>query len=954
MKRMLINATQQEELRVALVDGQKLYDLDIEIPSREQKKSNIYKGTITRVEPSLEAAFVSYGSDRHGFLPFKEIAHNYLDNNKGLEITRANIKHLIHEGLEVVVQIEKEERGNKGAALTTFISLAGSYLVLMPNNPRAGGISRRIEGENRSDLRDVMSELEIPEGMGLIVRTAGVGKNIKELQWDLNYLLHLWDAIDRSAQEKSAPFLIFQDSNIIIRALRDYLRADIDEILIDNPNSYQLVHDFLQQVMPDFLPKAKLYQDHVPLFSRYQIESQIEMAYGHEVQLPSGGAIVIDPTEALTSIDINSARATKGSDIEETALNTNLEAADEIARQLRLRDLGGLFVIDFIDMTPSKNQRAVESRLREALKMDRARIQLGRISRFGLLEMSRQRIRPSLGESSLLTCPRCKGQGAIRSTESLSLSILRIIGEEAIKDNTAKVVVHLPVETATFLLNEKRSVINQIEERQQISINIIPSKHMETPVYEVERIRSSEVDENSAPSYQRAAEPEQIDSRYSESSQVKPETPAVKDIVPQVPAPTRTPSSDRDESGVIKRMWRKLTGSGPSPASEEVVTNKESTTKQKRPGSQAGKRNNPPRSQQGRRSQQQTKSQQNRKPRTNKPEQQTKQLKSGDTAKEAASKSQPDNVKDDNSSATASVKSPRRRSRRGGGRKINREISSGNTVTETNLTKEDRTSVEATRENPKASPTEEKSQNLKKQGNIDQPAQQVIASAIPAVVATKPEKQSAEMATIATVGSVKPVINPSPAAEKPVVDDSSGNKPLAADNSSDVIQKETSNKSASTLPSNETKVSEIPPRQEKQARKTPRKSTAKRPAKKATAVSNKDKPAQSNKSKEVETIGEKPATKASLISPDNNPVAKDSTKEKVQQPDMVIAVKTEKTSITKEVVNVSEKPEKQASETISKKQETSQITDNQPSGQIPGIYTLSEKKHPMSRTRKQE
>ncbi len=672
MKRMLINATQQEELRVALVDGQKLYDLDIEVPSREQKKASIYKGTITRVEPSLEACFVSYGGERHGFLPFKEIAHTYLKNDKGIEITRANTKKLLHEGMEVVVQVEKEERGNKGAALTTYVSLAGSYLVLMPNNPRAGGISRRIEGEKRSDLKEIMDQLDIPEEMGLIVRTAGVSKNIEELQWDLNYLLHLWSAIDRSAQEKSAPFLIFQDSNIIIRALRDYLRADIDEILIDNPDSYQLVHDFLQQVMPDFLPKAKLYKDPVPLFSRYQIESQIEMAYAREVSLPSGGAIVIDPTEALTSIDINSARATKGSDIEETALNTNLEAADEVARQLRLRDLGGLFVIDFIDMGPSKNQRAVETRLREALKVDRARVQLGRISRFGLLEMSRQRIRPSLGESSQLTCPRCSGQGSIRGIESLALSILRIIGEEAIKDNTSKVVVHVPVDVATFLLNEKRPVIHQIESRQNVSIIVIPSKHMETPVYEVERLRSAEADESNASSYDRVIETPSSEDKYKSNNRPAPQTAAVKDLVPLTPAPVRsapvtTPEPPAQKEGVIKRLWSKFVGAEAEVAAEpeeKVVTEKPAAR-------EAEKRKRNPRPQRNKRNPQNG-NQQERKPRS-KPAPVKKEEKSESaTAQESERTAQPTTNKEESETKS---KSGRRRRPRRGNRKPNRENS---------------------------------------------------------------------------------------------------------------------------------------------------------------------------------------------------------------------------------------------------------------------------------------
>ena len=499
MKRMLINATQQEELRVAIVDGQKLHDLDIETPAREQKKANVYKGRITRVEPSLEAAFVDYGADRHGFLPFKEITRSYFDPSTLSEGGRPNIKQAIKEGQEIVVQVEKEERGNKGAALTTFISLAGRYLVLMPNNPRAGGVSRRIEGEDRQEIREAMSNLAIPQGMGLIVRTAGVGRSLDELQWDLDYLLHLWQAIETASNQKKAPFLVYQESNIIIRALRDYLRSDIGEILVDNPEIYQYAQDFIQRVMPHNLPKFKLYQDHTPLFTRFQIESQIETAYQREVNLPSGGSVVIDYTEALVSIDINSARATKGSDIEDTALNTNLEAAEEIARQLRLRDLGGLIVIDFIDMTSNRNQRDVENRLREILKMDRARIQLGRISRFGLLEMSRQRLRPSLDEASHVICPRCNGQGTIRSVESLALAVLRLLEEEAMKDKTVQVVAQLPLKVATFLLNEKREAIRHIEQRHSISALILPNESLETPHFQLSRQRLDDADIQTPP-----------------------------------------------------------------------------------------------------------------------------------------------------------------------------------------------------------------------------------------------------------------------------------------------------------------------------------------------------------------------------------------------------------------------------------------------------------------------
>ncbi|NKN32079.1 ribonuclease E [Marichromatium bheemlicum] len=579
MKRMLINATQPEELRVATVDGQLLYNLDIESPGRELKKANIYKGTITRVEPSLEAAFVDYGAERHGFLPLKEIARAYFEPDSVKPGSRINIKDAVREGREVVVQIDKEERGNKGAALTTFISLAGRYLVLMPNNPRAGGVSRRIEGQDRSELRDAMSQLEIPEDMGLIVRTAGVGKSVEELQWDLDYLLQLWKAIETSGEQRKAPFLIYQESDVIIRSIRDYLRADIGEIVIDDPAVYERAETFIRQVMPQNIKKLRRYDDEVPLFTRYQIESQIESAFQREVRLPSGGSIVIDHGEALTAIDINSARATKGADIEETALNTNLEAADEIARQLRLRDLGGLFVIDFIDMTPPKNQREVENRLREALKQDRARVQVARISRFGLLEMSRQRLRPSLGESSQQVCPRCKGQGTIRGVESLGLSILRVIEEEAMKDNTQRILAHLPVSVATFLLNEKRRTIVDIEHRQQVEILLLPNEHLLTPDYQIERIRTQDVtkQDEGRQSYEIAATPPEAeaDSRYTRlTTPPRIEEPAVKQVTPATPAPQhhqrpaqrstpKTPvglqgATPSEPEGLLKRIWSGL------------------------------------------------------------------------------------------------------------------------------------------------------------------------------------------------------------------------------------------------------------------------------------------------------------------------------------------------------------------------------------------------------------
>jgi ribonuclease E len=563
MKRMLINASQAEELRVALVDGNKLYDFDIEIPSKEQKKANIYKGIITHIEPSLEAAFVNYGAEKHGFLPFKEIAPHYRrpapfqTSEDGEKPRRPAVKDLIRIGQEVIVQIEKEERGNKGAALTTYISLAGTYLVLMPNNPKAGGVSRRIEGEMRNELREAMHALEIPENMGLIVRTAGCGKNVEELQWDLNYLLQLWDAIDRSTQQQAAPFLVFQESNVIIRALRDHLRNNIDEILIDDLEAFNLVKSFLKQVIPDFLNKIRFYKDSVPLFNKYHIESQIEVAYNREVSLPSGGSIVIDHTEALTSIDINSARATKGSDIEETAFNTNLEAADEIARQLRLRDLGGLFVIDFIDMGSIKHQRQVETHLREAIKIDRARIQTGRISRFGLLEMSRQRMRPSLGDSTQLVCPRCKGQGTIRNVESVALSVLRVIEEDAMKRGVEKIIAHLPIECAAFLLNEKRSVIERLESRLKVGIVILPSKHLETPSYEIEVIRERDYHPEKASYSQIKAEqihvPEFVQHAKHQIQTAKPA--AVTEFMHDSPAPVL----NKNEAAIlIKRFWGKL------------------------------------------------------------------------------------------------------------------------------------------------------------------------------------------------------------------------------------------------------------------------------------------------------------------------------------------------------------------------------------------------------------
>jgi len=537
MKRMLINATQAEELRVAIVDGQSLYDIDIEQPSKEQKKSNIYKGKITRIEPSLEAAFVEYGAERHGFLPLKEISRDYFQ--PGSDHRSGNIRELLREGQEVVVQIEKDERGNKGAALTTFISLAGRYMVLMPNSPSAGGVSRRIEGDDRAELKRAMDALAIPDGMGVIIRTAGVGRDAEELQWDLDYLLSVWKAIAEAALSKPAPFLIYQESRLIIRALRDYMRPDVGEILVDTPEMYAEAREFVEQVMPHNLRKLKHYTDDTPLFNRFQIESQIEGAYEREVRLPSGGALVIDQTEALTAIDVNSARATKGGDIEETAFHTNLEAAEEVARQLRLRDLGGLVVIDFIDMDSGKHQRDVENRLQNSLRQDRARVQLGRISKFGLMEMSRQRLRASLGEASQIVCPRCEGHGRMRSVESLSLSIIRVAEEHAMKDNTGQVLVQAPVEIANYLLNEKRAALSEIEKRHDAPIVIVADEQLHTPHYEVTRIRENELgEESSRPSYHRGT-PRKVPTHALTKNHLNIPQPVVKAVKPAAPAPIR-------------------------------------------------------------------------------------------------------------------------------------------------------------------------------------------------------------------------------------------------------------------------------------------------------------------------------------------------------------------------------------------------------------------------------
>ncbi|MED5619534.1 Rne/Rng family ribonuclease [Ideonella sp. BN130291] len=543
MKRMLINATQQEERRLAIVDGQKLLDFETEIEGREQRKGNIYKAVVTRVEPSLEACFVDYGEDRHGFLPFKEISRTYF--KEGADVRSAKISDVIKEGQELLVQVEKEERGNKGAALTTFVSLAGRYLVLMPNNPRGGGVSRRIEGEDREELKDALDQLEYPKGMSLIARTAGIGRSVAELQWDLNYMLKLWTAIDDASKAGKGAYLIYQESSLVIRAIRDYFTADIGEILIDTDDIFDQAMQFMNHVMPETANRVKRYRDDAPLFSRFQIEHQIETAFSRTVNLPSGGAIVIDHTEALVSIDVNSARATRGGDIEETATRTNLEAADEIARQMRLRDLGGLIVVDFIDMEESKNRREVEQRLREALRYDRARVQLSSISKFGLLELSRQRLRPALSEGSHITCPRCNGTGHIRDTESSALQILRMVQEESMKENTAAVHVQVPVEVTSFLLNEKRTEITKIELKQRVTVLLVPNKHLDTPNYKLERLRHDDPRlEGLQASYTMIEEPdEEVGITRREKTKPKQE-PVLKGILPEQPAPKPEPKPE--------------------------------------------------------------------------------------------------------------------------------------------------------------------------------------------------------------------------------------------------------------------------------------------------------------------------------------------------------------------------------------------------------------------------
>ena len=683
MKKMLINATEREEVRVALVDGQRLYDLDIENRARLQTKANIYKAKVTRVEPSLEAAFVDFGAERHGFLPLKEIAHQYYRSSSPDE-GKMKIKDAIKEGTEVIVQVDKEERGTKGAALTTYISLPGRYMVLMPNNPRAGGISRRIEGDDRSELRDALAQLEIPDGMGVIIRTAGVGRTAEELQWDLDYLLKLWAAISDAADENAPPTLLYQESDVIIRAIRDYLKDDIDQVLIDEPHSHRQALDFVSMVMPKYQSRIKAYNDALPLFNRFQVEGQIETAFQREVRLPSGGSIVIDPTEALVSIDINSARATKGSDIEATAVQTNLEAADEIARQLRLRDMGGLVVIDFIDMSASKNQRAVENRMRDALEIDRARVQLGRISRFGLLEMSRQRLRPSLGETSGMVCPRCTGQGSIRDTKSLALAILRLIQEETSKERTGEVRVIVPVDVSAFLLNEKRAAVGEIEQASKVRVVVIPNPNMQTPHFEVIRLRDDEIDQDDRESFEVDLSEYDREPSYEDAEKPAAAPQAlVRGVTPDAPPPAIVPepapqqasaateAEDNTKPGLFPRLWSALFA--PIPKVEETTEEESSDTKKN-----VSKAANKPKRRNNR---------QRKRP--------TKQTQAAETVEESTEVTQTAGDASDDSNADGEPKKRRRRGRRGGRRRSGNDASSDQLTAEEAVNDSEATPEEA-------------------------------------------------------------------------------------------------------------------------------------------------------------------------------------------------------------------------------------------------------------------
>lgn len=764
MKRILINAVQKEEVRVAMVDGQQLYDLDVEVPSREQKKSNVYKGKITRVEPSLEACFVDYGAERHGFLPFKEVARVYFTEEAQQSSGRPDIRTAIKEGQEIVVQVEKEERGNKGAALTTFISLAGRYLVLMPNNPRAGGVSRRIEGDDRNLIREALSQLEVPNGMGLIVRTAGVGRNAEELQWDLDYLLHLWSAFEKAAAERSAPFLIYQESDVTTRALRDYFRSDIAEVLIDSEEVYQGAIEFVQQVMPNSIHKIKHYEDTVPLFNRFQVENQIESAYRREVQLPSGGAIVIDHTEALISIDINSARATKGGDIEETATNTNLEAADEVARQLRLRDLGGLVVIDFIDMMNNRNQRAVEKRLNDAVQADRARVQIGRISRFGLLEMSRQRLKPSLGESTQIVCPRCTGQGTIRTVESLSLSLVRILEEEALKAGTVRVDIQVPIDVATYMLNEKRPAIMEIEKLSGVHVLIVANPTLETPQYKVERIRKSEHDESDeTASYQRAEKDSQHKVEITQEKPIQPEKAAVSSITPGRRPVAKAPVAEAKPSstGLLGKIVSIFSGDKEAKPEPKPVETKPASGRSR--GQRSGQGQTRGRSSRGRgrgRNRKQDSGQETAKAASTKPAKKP----TSQPAKEAA-----DTTKE---KAKSGGQSGRGRRRRGGGRSKTGEAKS-NVNAQQNVTPASAPAAEA---KPK------RSEQAKPQKSVGGTSAQDKKASPPAVVETAPANKPAAEKTVTDKSAAEKPVADKPAVNKPVSDKpAKENKPVATE-----------------------------------------------------------------------------------------------------------------------------------------------------------------------------
>jgi ribonuclease E len=745
MKKMLINATEREEVRVALVDGQRLYDLDIENRARLQTKANIYKAKVTRVEPSLEAAFVDFGAERHGFLPLKEIAPQYYRSSSPDE-GKMRIKDAIKEGTEVIVQVDKEERGTKGAALTTYISLPGRYMVLMPNNPRAGGISRRIEGDDRSELRDALAQLEIPDGMGVIIRTAGVGRTAEELQWDLDYLLKLWAAISEAADDSAPPTLLYQESDVIIRAIRDYLKDDIDQVLIDEPHAHRQAVDFVSMVMPKYQNRIKAYNDGLPLFNRFQVEGQIETAFQREVRLQSGGSIVIDPTEALVSIDINSARATKGSDIEATALQTNLEAADEIARQLRLRDMGGLVVIDFIDMNASKNQRAVENRMRDALEIDRARIQLGRISRFGLLEMSRQRLRPSLGETSGMVCPRCTGQGSIRDTKSLALAILRLIQEEASKERTGEVRVIVPVDVSAFLLNEKRAAVGEIEQATKVRVVVIPNPNMQTPHFEVVRLRDDEINQDERESFEIDLSEFDREPSYDDSEKpvaapqalvrgVTPDAPppaVAPEVAPQV-APTTPEVADSSKPGLFPRLWSALFA--PMPKAEEGSEEESQETKKNasKTGTKPKRRNN----------------RQRKRP--------AKQSQVAEAAEETTAVTTPSTTDaSDDSSADGEPKKRRRRGRRGGRRRTGADAASdqmnadeavldGDTsADETN----DADAEQETSQEPRHRPTEKRSEGRRRRRRGPKPEADAVAESEATPTAGVQSTSAVELASV--------------------------------------------------------------------------------------------------------------------------------------------------------------------------------------------------------------